>query len=167
MFNRYIDVVTGNVWFNTEKFANCDCNDLAKLDVVKVIEDMSDIWVEREPFNGREYNIDFSIAYRLFEEAERKFNAELMAEKYRRADFLEPYKVLYAIYELNYDELWDAWVNSSERTFLERAYIQYHPSWDRKSSIIRAAFTGMGLTEIDIDRVWNLGTSYAHKPIFE
>lgn len=167
MRTRYIDVTTGNVWFNAEKFANVDCSELAALGVVKVLEDLTDIWVEREPYQGREYDIDFSIAYRLFEAAEKKYNSELRAEKYRRADYLEPYKVLYAIYELDYHELWDAWVNSSERTFLERAYIQQHPSWDRKSSIIKTAFADMGLTEKDIDRVWNLGISYAHKPIFE
>ena len=167
MFKRYIDVTSGQVWINGDIFAHCDCSELAKYDVVRIIEDTSDIWAEREPFVGKEYNVDFSVAYKLFEEAERKINANLRIEKYRSADYLESYRVLYAIYDLKYSERWSAWVNSSERTFLEKIYINHKNIWDKKSSIIKSAFAGMGLTDYDIDVVWNLGISYSHKPSFE
>jgi len=72
--NRYINAAENYVVFSGNNSFSFDCSALLGNGIVFVGEDEAGFWYERNPFEGRDRNVDSDLVNSIFAEVEQKYN---------------------------------------------------------------------------------------------
>lgn len=71
---------------------------------------------------------------------------------------IEVLQGLLAIDQAGLSSLYESWINSPERTFAEKAFINKARTWRRDDPILQAAATEIGLTKEQLDQLFILAS---------
>lgn len=163
MYDRQIDATSNLVFYAKDKAMELDCSPLREAGIVMVCQQQGEIWVERQPFQGRETDFDVELVEWFFKEAEA---AALQEEKRFEAlierswSFVPKFALSRAIFEKDYVLKYTEWVNAPTRTFLEQEFIKYEGMWDRESDIYKGLIGHMGLSPEEEKNLFLLAKSY-------
>jgi hypothetical protein len=165
MYSRQIDVEKNLVFFRDELSVSADCSALAAQNIKFICEQRDKIWVEREPFEGRETDFDFGIAYSMFSDAEAKYMQEQneLQEIYDSArDYVTLVQLVRAADELNLLAALQAWVESPDRTFLEQTEWRGKMNFHRNCELLGKITQTLGLTEQQFTSWFELAKTIDH-----
>lgn len=73
---------------------------------------------------------------------------------------IEVLQGLLAIDQVGLSSLYESWINSPERTFAEKAFINNARTWRRDDPILQAAATEIGLTKEQLDQLFILASKF-------
>jgi hypothetical protein len=73
---------------------------------------------------------------------------------------IEVLQGLLAIDQVGLSSLYESWINSPERTFAEKAFINKARTWRRYDPILQAAATEIGLTKEQLDQLFILASKF-------
>ena len=149
-YTRHIDVESNLVFFdpiNKELNVEMDCSSFLEQNIIFVCEERDQMWLEYFPFTGRVYDFDKEPVERFFEEAKQKWIIKNDHEMslIDVTPITNAYNGLLAIHQLGFSTQYEEWVNSSERTFLERAFFTHSVIWRKDDTVLLAALTSFGL----------------------
>jgi hypothetical protein len=82
---------------------------------------------------------------------------ELDARVPKRIEVLQG---LLAIDQAGLSGVYESWINSPERTFAEKAFINKARTWRRDDPILQAAATEIGLTKEQLDQLFILASKF-------
>jgi hypothetical protein len=166
MFDRQIDVKNNVVFIDKDKHVVMDCSFLLSDGVIFVAEKNGEIWVEREPYNGRETNYDFSKVYSFYAEAETEYISEMIKLKEIRdksLDVVTSIQLTKAAEERGEQCLsaLEQWVYSPERTLIEKMLWWSPTTHHRDSDFIKKIYEGLLLnSEHDQKMFFELAKSF-------
>lgn len=156
MYDRSIDVFNNLVFFSKQDSFLMDCTFLANQNIAFVCELNGEKWVEYKPFTGRVYEFDFTQLEPLYLEAQRLYNEQQENIQSQFENVIMPIQGLLAINEFGLSAQYEAWANSPDRTFEEKAYINYASVWRRDDPIIARASEALGITPEQLDLMFAL-----------
>jgi hypothetical protein len=161
---RYIDLVIDEIGLYDERVLDFDASNHFDEDITMIIQEGKEIWVEHDPFQGKVYDYDFSIAYKLWEWAEHEINKrdEELSKSTREEELLTAATVgiLRALEEFKLADRFEIWAASTDRTFREKIYLNHVQTWRKTDPEIQSLLEFLDLTQKDIDRIWELARSY-------
>lgn len=165
MYNRQIDVENNLVFFKKDLGVTVDCSALAVQNIKFVCEYKDKIWVEREPFHGRETDFDFSVAYAMFADAESKHMQEQgqLEEIYDSSrDFVTLVQLVRAASELNILGQLQEWVDSPDRTFIEQIEWRAKMNFHRNCELLAKIKQALALTDQQFTHWFELAKTIDH-----
>lgn len=164
-FSKLIEVDINTVFFDPEdesRSATVDCVSLKEKNIKFVCEQDGIMWIEYKPFTGRIYEFDRVEIDKIFQDAETKWAQEndQMMNSLDVTPEISAYYGMLAIEQMGYLQQFYDWSTSSERTIQQKMYFSYKLTWRRDDSILVDCLTSVGLTEQNIDDVFEMAVNF-------
>lgn len=158
-YTRYIEVNENRVVFNGQDAVDIDCSAIKATGVAFVVEDPTGMWVERQPFDGRVYEYDFTVALQLFDAAEKLYQEQNTPEPVDDSPTITPLQGLLALDRAGLADQYVAWTTDPSRTFSEKAYIDRAAVWRRDDAVLTSAASALGISETQLDELFALAST--------
>jgi hypothetical protein len=152
-YSRLIEVEADTVYFDNEHGVAVDCSYFKERGIKFVCEEDGVMWVENKPFTGRVYEFDREYVEQVFTSAEELWTQTNDAFMNSIDVVLDvaSYNIIVEIDKLQKLQEFYNWVNSEERTLLEKAYFNTKLSWRRDETILLNCLNAIGFSEQQID----------------
>lgn len=158
-YNRYIEVESQRVFFNSEDSVVMDCSALAADGVAFIVDAGGRMWAEKPEFDGRDYDYDFTVALQMFVDAEALFAEQNPVIPEDTTPVVTALQGLLALDQSGLADAYEVWAKDPARTFAERAYIEKAGVWRRDDATLNAAAVSMGLSSQQVDDLFVLAAT--------
>lgn len=163
-YSRQIETKTNLVFFdpeNTELSVTIDCSELASENIAFVCEEDGVMWVEYKPFDGRQYDFDVEKMENYFQLAKEAWiaNNDLEMSSLDVTPTIMSVDGFFTLHEMQFSSVFETWISSNDRTFLQKTYFNHSTIWRRDDEILLMCLSDIGMSEQQIDDLFELAAS--------
>jgi hypothetical protein len=163
-YSRSIETKTNIIFFdpeNRELSATIDCSELAAEKIAFVCEEDGVMWVEHTPFEDRQYEFDIEKMENYFQMAKEAWIAEndLEMSAIDVTPTIMSVDGFFALDVMKFSSVFETWISSEDRTFLQKAYFNHSTIWKNNDEILLTCLSDIGMSEQQIDDLFELAAS--------